>query len=204
MLNLIIIVAFLNRLPAGFLRFLTLLLNQCNGCCTFWPGFGCFTLQTLVAICFSVFLCKKAKKEKKQEKATKFSTKNIFLSLHQQAGQGIFLPIIVFLHMKTCYSGNNLFFAKFCTSFIAFSSFFSFTAQKRQKSIFWPAFGVRSTQTPVKINNITGSNQFFVVLGVKPQEGLRSVFLRDGPEAFAKAVRNKRKDKGVLLVRGSS
>jgi len=35
---------------------------------------------------------------------------------------------------------------------------------------------------------------------VQPPEGLRGIFLRDGPEAFAKAVRERRKQQGVLLV----
>lgn len=33
-----------------------------------------------------------------------------------------------------------------------------------------------------------------------PPEGLRSIFLKDGPEAFAKAVRNKKAKNGVLLT----
>ena len=41
---------------------------------------------------------------------------------------------------------------------------------------------------------------FFTFSGAKPQEGLRAIFVQDGPEAFAKAVRNRRKEKGVLLV----
>ena len=39
-----------------------------------------------------------------------------------------------------------------------FFAFFSFLAQKNRKCIFWPAFGVRSTQMLVEIYNIHSSS----------------------------------------------
>ena len=48
------------------------------------------------------------------------------------------------------------YFAKFCTKFVAFLPFQLFSASLHKKCwkwLFWPAFGVRSNQTLVKINN---------------------------------------------------
>ena len=63
----------------------------CLECCIFWPLLGCYALPTLVKICFfNVFCVKTLEKLKKQEICCKILKKMIFLSLHQNFGQGFY------------------------------------------------------------------------------------------------------------------
>ena len=55
-------------------------------------------------------------------------------------------------------------FAKFCSKFLALSSFFHFFSTKSQKSLFQPAIGVHSTQFLVKIyNTLVQSDKLFPI-----------------------------------------
>ena len=119
----------------------------------------------LLKYAFSMFLCKKSENGRKRKKAEKTRksikklmqnfSKNEFLSLHQNTGQGVFTSEnMIFLGIKQLTSflvqtSQNPFFAKLCIKFLAFPSYFSFLRKERWKSMFGPAFGVCSTQTLV-------------------------------------------------------
>ena len=76
----------------------------CSPLLLFRPVFGCCSLQTLVEIClFNGFQAQKLKRKKKQEICFKILAKNVFLSLHQNAGWRFFPRKNTFSVVKTCF-----------------------------------------------------------------------------------------------------
>ena len=101
-----------------------------HACCIFRPELGCCALQTLVKICFlNIFHTKMLKKHKNW--GFRFAPKRWSKVLFQE---------------KHVFIGENMFLIQKGLNKKLFST-------KTWKSIFWPAFGVHSTQTLVEICN---------------------------------------------------
>ena len=80
-----------------------------NGCCIFWPAFGCCTPQTLVEIVIFSIFCKKAEKHKK------------VTNLQQNLAKKLFFfkvctktPVKCFIPEKIAFLGKNTWLAFGC------------------------------------------------------------------------------------------
>ena len=71
-------------------------------CCTFQPGFGCYTFQTLVEICFfNIFWSKKLKKGEKARNLIWNLAKNGFFKFAPKCWSSELISIIYYFNRKT-------------------------------------------------------------------------------------------------------
>ena len=105
-----------------------------SDCCIFWPAFGSCNSKCLWTCAFSFFGGKKLKREEKVKNVIKLSEKCLFFKFAIECWLRVFLGI---KPLTSIFMQTKFFFAKFCCNLFAFSSFFSFFAQKNNEEVYF-------------------------------------------------------------------